>query len=217
MPSTSSLSQLLGQFSSCMALYYLTMSPSSLGNAPLSCNLFSLATFHGAFCAMNRPISDSFHNLLCSFLSYDSPFSLLRSSSSLLPWQGSCRLQGPEFASTFCRALLCLLAPACNSSSILVPFFVSHSPSFLCTKSKRLRAVHSIFPNRGLTCAVYSIFPNSLTSTLALCVILSSSCTCCLCRISLTVTYWSRHTTPFDASFPLFSCPRRSTFLLAAG
>ena len=40
-PTRSSLSQLLRKFSSYIALYSLTTSPSSLGNAPLSCNFFS--------------------------------------------------------------------------------------------------------------------------------------------------------------------------------
>ena len=86
------------------------------------------------FCAMNPPISKSFHNLLYSFLVI--LLFVLRSSSSLLPWQGSCRLQGPEFVLTSCRTLLCPLAPACSNSSILVPFSVSHGPSIFCTKSE---------------------------------------------------------------------------------
>ena len=55
-------------FSSCMAFHYLTVSPSTVGNAPLSCNMFSLERFHRPFCVMNPPISKSFHNLLYSSL-----------------------------------------------------------------------------------------------------------------------------------------------------
>ena len=35
---------------------------------PLSCIIFSLATFQRPFCAMNPPVSNSFHNPLRSFL-----------------------------------------------------------------------------------------------------------------------------------------------------
>ena len=49
LPSTSSLSQLLRKFSSCMALYYLTTSPSSFGYAPLSCSIFFVARLHRPF------------------------------------------------------------------------------------------------------------------------------------------------------------------------
>ena len=65
--SPSSLNQLLRKFSSCMALYYLITSSSSLGNAPLSCSILSRARFHGPFCAKNPSNSNSFKNLLYSF------------------------------------------------------------------------------------------------------------------------------------------------------
>ena len=51
---------------------FLPMSPSSLSNAPPSCSIFFLARFLRPFCAMNPPISDSFHNLLY-FLSCNPP------------------------------------------------------------------------------------------------------------------------------------------------
>ena len=115
-------------------LYSLTMSPSSFGNAPLSCNIFSLTTLHRPFCTMNPPVSNSFHGLLYSFfvilLFCPSIFQFLASLAGILP------SQGPEFVSTFCRALSCSLPPACSSSSILVPFSVSHSPSIFCTNPK---------------------------------------------------------------------------------
>ena len=111
------------------------MSPSSFGNAPLSCNMFSLERFHGPFCAMNPPISKSFHNQLYSF-PCDSSFFVLQSSSLSPPWPEPCHPQGSVFVLTSCRTLWCLLAPLCSSSSMLVPVFASHSPSIFLHKIK---------------------------------------------------------------------------------
>ena len=74
----------------------------------------------------------------------------------------------------------------------------------------------SSYPIRVLPDVAFSIFQNFLTSTSALCILLASSCTCCLFHTSRNDTHWFQHTTPFDVSFPLFSDPRKSTFLSAS-
>ena len=58
-----------------------------------------------------------------------------------------------------CRALLCPLSPACSSSSILVLFSVSHSPSIFCTKSDLHPACPIFSPYRGLPNIAFTIFP----------------------------------------------------------
>ena len=68
LPTRSSPSQLLQKFSSCIAAHSLIISPSSLGDAPLSCNLFSLARSHRPFCVIHPSNSNSFNSLLFSFL-----------------------------------------------------------------------------------------------------------------------------------------------------
>ena len=57
------LSQLLNKFSSCMALFAPTASPSSCGSAPLSLMTFSLTRFHNPLCAIKPSISNLFRIL----------------------------------------------------------------------------------------------------------------------------------------------------------
>ena len=59
----SSLDQQLRKCSSDIALYSPMASPSSLGNAPFSLRIFSLATFHSPFCAIKPYISNLFRSL----------------------------------------------------------------------------------------------------------------------------------------------------------
>ena len=133
-----------------------------------------------------------------------------------LLWQEPCRLRESEFVLTLCRALLCQLAPACSSSKKLVPFSVSRSPGILCTRSTLLPACPFFLPHLGLPHVAFTIFQKSLTDTLALSIFLSISCAYCLFHISYIDTCWHQHTTPFDVSFPPFSYPRKSTFLLVS-
>ena len=187
------------------------MCPASAGNAPLSCSIFSLAIFHKPFCAIIPPISNSSHNLLYSFLVI--LFFVLPSFTSLLPWQGSCRLQEPVFVSTFCRPLLCPRALACSHSSIWVTFSASHSPSIFCTRSKLLPACQFFASDRVLPSIAFPTFPNSSSDIWSQCMFLACSCTCCLCRISCNEICWHLHTTPFGASFPHSFYSQRSFWL----
>ena len=139
------------------------------------------------------------------FPSCNYPLLSFGSSGSLLPWQGFYLLPEPEFVSTSCRTLLCPLPPACNSSSVLVPFSASHCPNIFCTKSEPL-PVCPFFPPRHVvpTCRFPHLPQKCLTNISVLCIFLATSCTYCLFHISCNHTCWSRNTTPFDASFPPF-------------
>ena len=118
------------------------------------------------FCAMNPPISNLFNSLLYSFLEFLF-FFVLQSTSFWSLWQGPCRLRESEFVLTSCHALSCLLATASNSSSILVPFSVSHMPIIFCTKSILHPTCPLFSPNHDLPNLAFSIFPKILTNTLA--------------------------------------------------
>ena len=122
------------------------------------------------------------------FLSCNSPLLSFDLKNSLLPCQGSCRLQGLEFVLTSCRTLLCPLAPACSSSSFFVPFSVSHRPNIFGTRSIFLTACQFFLPHRVLPNGPFSICPISLTSTWALYIVLAFSRTCCLFHTSCVDT-----------------------------
>ena len=140
-----------------------------LWQAPLSCNIFSLDR---PFCAVNPPSSDSFHNLLYSFLVVLLFFVLRSSDPAVFKELNSLQ----HFGVT--------LGPACNNSSILVTFSVSQSPSIFRTKSELHPACPFFLPYRGLPNVAFPIFAKLLTSTWALCIFLAFSCPYCLFHIS---------------------------------
>ena len=89
---------------------------------------FKLTPQSPVFFACNSPLL-SFNLLICCLLG-----------------QEPCHLQGPEFVSTSCHALLCPLAPASNSSSVLVPFSVVRKPSIFLHQIKNFSLpIHSSF------------------------------------------------------------------------
>ena len=112
-------------------------------------HLLSLATFHRPLCAMNPPVWNSFNNLMYSFLVIlllccPSIFQFLASLTALLP---SSRIWIRFY---IFRVLLCPLAPACSSPSVLVPFPVSHSPRIFYTKSNCFPTCPFFLPYRVL-------------------------------------------------------------------
>ena len=163
----------------------------------------SLAKFHRPFCAMNPLISNSFHNLLYSFLVIF--FFVLQFSNSLLSWQGSCCLQEPAYVSTI---LPQPFVPTGLQQFLNLGPSVTHEKCSLPVHSSyHVVSSHTLLsPFTQIFCQVF----RPCTCSLAF------SCTCCFFHISCIGSCWPRHTTLLHALFPLFSCPQRSTFLLAA-
>ena len=126
----------------------------SLGNAPLSRNILSSATFHRPFRSMNPPISNSFQNLLFPFLvilfpSFNLPIPcILGRDPAVFKELNSFQ----HLAMLFCAHLL---RPAAVNQ--FVPFQASHSPSIFCTQSKLLPACLFFLPNRDLQSDAVSI------------------------------------------------------------
>ena len=118
----------------------------------LSGNVPQTFLCHGSSRFELIPQSPAFLPCNPSFLSFNLPvFCLL--------CRGSCHLQEPEFDSTCCHALLCPLATACSSSSMLVPFSVSHTQGIFCTRSRPPAAYPLFLPNRDLQSDALLHFP----------------------------------------------------------
>ena len=169
----SSLNQLLKKFSSCIALPSDTASPSSFGNAPFPQDFFSgkipqsflrHKTFH--FKIVQEPLI---------LLSRDSSHVSFNPSSFLPPLLGPSHLPGLESSSEFCHTLGNPSVPACNNSSVLVPFFASRIQNTFYTISGPLSACPLFSPGHGHPRVVFTIFPNSLTRISVMYIFLASS------------------------------------------
>ena len=129
---------------------------------------------------------------------------------------GSFLLLGPEFVLTFLPYSFVPILSGLQWSNN----FWSHSlpriaRAFSAPDQNFSLPIQSSYHIISPTCCFLHFLPH-VAKNLALCIIPASSCACCLFHIPCNDTSWSRHITPFDALFPLFSCPRKSMFLLAA-
>ena len=108
-------------------------------------------------------------------------------------------------------ALWCLLARACNNSSMLVPFSVSRIPGIYCTKSILHPACPLFSTNH---CPLVSLlhFPIFRTSTSVLCTFLPSSYTYYSFHTSCIDTYKHLQIIRFDDLLPFFFVQKSPPF-----
>ena len=198
------LSRQLNKCSSCVALYSLTMSPSSSGNAPLSCNISPWRLFQ-------------------TFLRHESSHvKLVPQYSAAFPCDPSYFSFNPQASCLLCRD------PAVfenlNRFGILTYSFVPHLLQLAAVHqlwSHFLRCITRAFsaPHQNFCLPVHSshhvmsshmllspFSPKKFSQVLRPCAFaLNVSCAYCLFHISKIDTCGHQHTTPFDASFLPFS------------
>ena len=175
---------------------------SSLGNAPLFCNIFFLATFHSLFSAMNPPVSNSFHNILYSSLSHPSFLSIDLPIPCLLGWDPAVFKDLKSFqhvAVLFCAHLLRLAAV----HQFWSHFLLCVTRAFSAPKSKLLPACPFFLPSPCQPICCFLHFPKIVVKYVG---------PVHVPRIFMFLLPLPH--LPFDALFPFFSCPQESTFLL---
>ena len=217
LPSTSTPSQLLRKFSSCMAWFSLSKSTyifSGHSSSVVQHSVFGDAqTF---FCAIKPPTSHSpaaFCTLSWSLFFFALQFSILSHF-----WQQPFPRRALGFVFKYSHTLSCPFLQVCIGSSILLPASAGHNPNTFCTRLTPLHVGPLFSPYHAVQSAFYSIFSacvwSPLATTLDLHMFLAFSCVFCFFRILHTDVGLLPHTTSCDAFLlPLFDLPRFTSLL----